>query len=102
MLGCSPQSTATAGHPPAACCRVTAHYVPVPGQPRPKTVILMKFQVGRGSVARGCMQVVSARALCRCIALLSAISALLLNRRCSTVLALLQNYQAIMQRDKQQ
>ncbi|KAI7836151.1 hypothetical protein COHA_009981 [Chlorella ohadii] len=24
--------------------RVTAHYVPVPGQPRPKTVILMKFQ----------------------------------------------------------
>ncbi|PSC70249.1 Trafficking particle complex subunit 5 [Micractinium conductrix] len=23
--------------------RVTAHYVPVPGQPRPKTVILMKF-----------------------------------------------------------
>lgn len=33
------------------CCslrhrRVTAHYVPVQGQPRPKTVILMKFQVG--------------------------------------------------------
>jgi hypothetical protein len=24
--------------------RVTAHYVPVQGQPRPKTVILMKFQ----------------------------------------------------------
>lgn len=27
------------------CCRrVTAHYVPVEGQPRPKTTILMKFE----------------------------------------------------------
>lgn len=28
---------------PPSPARVTAHYVPVPGQPRPKTVILMKF-----------------------------------------------------------
>lgn len=28
---------------PPAPCSVTAHYVPVAGQPRPKTVILMKF-----------------------------------------------------------
>ena len=26
-----------------SACRVTAHFVPIAGQPRPKTTILMKF-----------------------------------------------------------
>ena len=28
----------------SVCCRVTVHFVPVKGQPKPKTTILMKFE----------------------------------------------------------